>query len=129
MHTGQNEREKKGRGIAMRVYERCGMSTCANGVNCGMVEWVKGNLLKWSGHFERIGSEEFVKVFVKVYEVNLRVLIGEEDHLEDGRIRWRTWERGINGRGLLEQARRECWDRDRWRLLCCGHPLGEHSWM
>ncbi len=26
-------------------------------------------------------------------------------------------ERSIDGRGVLEQARRECWDRERWRLL------------
>ncbi len=23
----------------------------------------------------------------------------------------------------LEQARGECRDRERWKLLCCGHPL------
>ncbi len=32
-------------------------------------------------------------------------------------------ERGINGR-VLKQARRECWDRERWRLFCRGHPEG-----
>ncbi len=26
--------------------------------------------------------------------------------------------------GGLEQARRECLDREWWRLFCCGHPLG-----
>ncbi len=45
------------------MNERCGMSACANGVNCGVVEWVKGNTLKWSGCVERMGSEEFVKVY------------------------------------------------------------------
>ncbi len=45
------------------VYERCGMSTCANGVNCGGVEWVQSNTLKWFGHVERMGSEEFVKLY------------------------------------------------------------------
>ncbi len=24
----------------------------------------------------------------------------------------------------LEQARRECQDRERWKLFCRGHPLG-----
>ncbi len=46
------------------VYESCGMVSRANGVNCGVVEWVKRNTLRWSGHIERMGSEEFVK---KVY--------------------------------------------------------------
>ncbi len=48
---------------AMRVYERCGMNTCANTVKCGVVEWVMRNTLKWFGHVERMGSEEFVKVY------------------------------------------------------------------
>ncbi len=46
------------------MYERCGMGSRANGVNCGVVEWVKRNTLKWFGHIERMGSEKFVK---KVY--------------------------------------------------------------
>jgi len=32
-------------------------------------------------------------------------------------------ERGAGRRGRLEQARRECLDRERWRLFCLGHPL------
>ncbi len=43
------------------VYERCGMRSCANGVSCGVVEWVKRNTLRWFGHNERMGKEEFVK--------------------------------------------------------------------
>ncbi len=46
------------------VYERCGMGSQANGVNCGVVEWMKRNTLGWFGHIERMGSEKFVK---KVY--------------------------------------------------------------
>ena len=46
------------------VYERCGMEREANGVNCGVVEWVKRNTFRWFGHTERMGNEEFVK---KVY--------------------------------------------------------------
>ncbi len=46
------------------VYERCGMGSRANGVNCGVVEWVEGNTLRWFGHIERMESEESVK---KVY--------------------------------------------------------------
>ncbi len=40
------------------------MGSHANGVNCGVVEWVKRNTLKWFGHIKRMRSEEFVK---KVY--------------------------------------------------------------
>ena len=29
------------------VWERCGMGPCANGVKCGVVEWVKRNTLRW----------------------------------------------------------------------------------
>ena len=34
------------------VYERCGMRICANGVMCGVVEWVNRNM-RWFGHMER----------------------------------------------------------------------------
>ncbi len=92
------------------VYERCGMSACVNEVNYGVVEWVKKNTLKWFGHVERMGSEEFMK---KVYESVLegpnrrgRPLGKWKDRVEY------LQERGINRRGVLEQARRECWDRE-----------------
>ncbi len=55
-----------------------------------------------------------------------RVLI-DKDHLENGRIEWRSLcerEVCINGREVFEEARRECWDRERKRLFCHGHPLG-----
>ena len=44
--------------------ERCGVGSQAKGVSCGVVEWVKRNTLRWFGHTERMGNEEFVK---KVY--------------------------------------------------------------
>ncbi len=34
-------------------------------------------------------------------------------------------ERVINGRGVLEEARRECWDRERWRPLLSPPPGGD----
>ena len=46
------------------LYERCGIGPCANGVKCGVVEWMKQNTLKWFGHMERKRVEEIVK---KVY--------------------------------------------------------------
>ncbi len=35
----------------------------------------------------------------------------------------RVCERGERKMIRLEHARRECKDRNKWRLLCCGHPL------
>ncbi len=46
------------------VYERCGMRGRGSGVERGVVEWVKRSTLRWFGHIERMGNEEFVK---KVY--------------------------------------------------------------
>ncbi len=43
------------------MYERCGMGSQANGVNYGVVEWVKRNAMREFGHNERMESEEFVK--------------------------------------------------------------------
>ncbi len=45
------------------VYERCSMSACANGVNCGVG---KDNTLQWFGHVEKIVSGEFVKMYDRV---------------------------------------------------------------
>lgn len=66
------------------VYEKCGMGSCANVMKCGVVEWVKRNTLRWSGHMERIKSEEILKeVYVSELEdSNLR-----GSHLVDGGIR------------------------------------------
>ncbi len=36
-------------------------------------------------------------------------------------------ERGVRG-NRLEWARRECMDRERWRSVCLGHPLGGRFW-
>ncbi len=43
------------------VYERCGMRKLGSGVEWGVVEWVKRSTLRWFGHIERKGNEEFVK--------------------------------------------------------------------
>ncbi len=64
--------------------------------------------------------------------MKFRVLVGEEGHLGDGRMplgrgKERVKEdmcgRGASRRGGLEQTKRECLDRERWRLFCRGHPL------
>ncbi len=109
----------------MSVYERCGMRRHGIGVECGVVEWVKRSTLRWFGHIERMGNEEFVK---KVY------LSSVEDTNRRGRplVRWEDRVREyVNKRGVrgdvLDWARRECMDRERWRSICCGHPLGGRS--
>ena len=105
------------------VYERCGMSHCANGVQCGAVEWVKRNTLRWYGHMERMKNEEFVK---KVYMSELEGTGRRGRPLGRWKDRVKEYlnERGVRGVRGLEQARRECMDRERWRLFCRGHPLG-----
>ncbi len=110
------------------VYESCGMGSRANGVNSGVVEWVKRNsTLRWFGHNERMGSEEFVK---KVYmsesvATNSR---GRPPGRWRDRVKEYLCERGATRGGGLDQAKRECLDIDRWRLFCLGHPLGGCSW-
>ncbi len=88
----------------------------------GRVEWVKRSTLRWFGHIERMGNEEFVK---KMY------LSSAEGTSRRGRLlgRWEdrvkeyASERGVRGNGL-EWARRECMDRQRWRSFCHG-PWGK----
>ncbi len=56
--------DKMGWGSNESVHERCGLESQADGIYCGVVEWVKRNMLRWFGHIETMGSEEFGK---KVY--------------------------------------------------------------
>ncbi len=96
------------------VYERCGMREHGSGVGCGVVKWVKRSTLRWFGHYERMGNEEFVrKVYLSSAEGTNRwerPLVRWED-----RVKEYVSERGVRGNGL-EWARRECMDRERWRL-------------
>ncbi len=89
-----------------------------SGVGCGVVEWVKRSTLRWFGHIERMGNEEFVK---KMYLGSVEGTNRRERPLGRWKDRVKEYvsERG-NG---LEWARRECMDRERWRSVCCGHPL------
>ncbi len=43
----------------------------------------------------------------------------------EDRVKEYVSERGGRGSGL-EWARRKCMDRERWRSICWGHPLGGH---
>ena len=61
------------------------------------------------------------------------VLGGAEVQLYyDGKIKDRAKEymhiNVADRRGGIELARRECVDRERWRLFCRGHLLGRRSW-
>ncbi len=67
---------------------------------------------------------EMRNLFRRCIGVVLRVWIGGEGRLEDGKIGWGSmWVRGG-----LEWARRECMDRERWRCVCRGHPLDGRFW-
>ncbi len=103
------------------VYERCGMRGCGSGVGCGVVEWVKRSTLRWFGHTERMENEEFVK---KVYRSSVEGPNRKGRPLGrwENRVKEYVRERGVRGNGL-GWARRECIDRERWRSVCCGHPL------
>ncbi len=82
--------------------------------------------MRWFVDIERMGSEEFVK---KVY---MGESVGNNNRRRSpGRWRDRVkeylCERGATRRGGLDQVERECLDRERWRIFCCGHPLGGRS--
>ncbi len=86
-----------------------------------MVEWVKMSTLRWFGHIERMGNEEFVKVYLSSVESTNRrgrPLVRWEDRVQEY-----VNERGVKG-NALDWPRRECMDRERWKSICHGHPLG-----
>ncbi len=84
-----------------------------------MVEEVKQQNLKWFGHMERMEEGKMTR----------RVYMSE---IEGGNVRGRPplkWrdrvqeyvrERGEGSLRNLEQARRECQNRERWKLFCRG---------
>ena len=47
------------------VYGRFGMSVKGEGMNCGVVEVVKRNTLRWFGHLERMGESEMTRRIYK----------------------------------------------------------------
>ncbi len=87
---------------------------------------MKSSTQRWFGHIERIGNEEFVKkVYVSSVEGTTRR--GRPLGRWEDRVKEYVNERGVRGNGL-EWARRECMDRERWRSVYCGHPLGGCFW-
>ncbi len=92
------------------------------------VKRIKWPRMRCFGYTERMGSEEFVK----------KVHVSESvDPNSRGRPPWRWRNRvkeylcerdATSTRGeRLDQARRECLDREKWRLFCRDHFLGGHS--
>ncbi len=80
--------------------ERCGMRGRGSGVGCGVVEWVKRSTLRWFGHIERMGNEEFVQ---KVYLGSVEGMNRRGRSLgrwEDG-VREYVSEWGVRGNGLM----------------------------
>ncbi len=74
-------------------------------MKCGAVEWVKRHTLRWSGHTERMNSEESVK---KVYVSETEGLDRRGRPLGGWKDRVKEYmsERGATRVGGLEQARR-----------------------
>ncbi len=111
------------------MYDRFGMSHVDVGKKCGVVEEVKRQTLKWFGHMERMEEGKMTR----------RVYMSE---IEGGNVRGRPpveWrdrvqeyvrERGEGSLRNLEQARRVCQDRERWKLFCRGLSVGSpaHLW-
>ena len=88
--------------------------------------WCNGmceiNALKWFGHLERKKSEGFIK---RLCEWNW----GSSEERRAS-CRMEGCGKGVHAwkKLLVEgQARKECMDRERWRLFCCGHHLGWFS--
>ncbi len=101
------------------------MRGSGSGVERGDLEWVKRSTLRWFGHIEGMGNEEFVK---KVYLSSVEGTNRRERPLVRWEDRMREYvnERGVRG-NALDWARRECIDRERWKSICRGQPLGDAS--
>ena len=105
------------------IYSRFGMSHKGIEKKCGVVEEVKRGTLRWFGHLERMGEEKMTKRVYKS-DINAVGVRGRPLVRWDDRVLEYVRERGDRRVRSMQQARRECMDRDRWRLFCRGHPLG-----
>ena len=56
--SGRHRMERVGN---REVYENFGMEEKAEGINCGVVEWVKRNTLRWYGHVRRMPEDRIAK--------------------------------------------------------------------
>ena len=72
-------------------------------------------------------SEEFVK---KAYVSELEGSNQRGRPLGRWKDKVKKCERGDSRGGGPDRAKKDCLDRERWRLFCRGHPLGGgRSWM
>ncbi len=93
------------------------------GVECGVVEWVKRSTLRWFGHIERMENEEFVKVYLSSVEgMNRR---GRPLGRWEDKVKEYVSERGGRGNGL-EWARSACIGRG-GDPSAVATPLGDAS--
>ncbi len=83
---------------------------------------MKRQTLKWFGHMEQMEESKTTK---RVYmrEIKGGNVRGRPPVKWRDRVQEYVRERGEGSLRNLEQARRECQDRERWKLFCNGHPL------
>ncbi len=93
------------------------------GKKCGVVEEVKQQTLKWFGHMERMEESKMTSRMVYVSEIEGLNVRGQPPVKWRDRVQEYVRERGEGSLRNLEQATRECQDRERWKLFCRGHPL------
>ncbi len=80
---------------------------------------------KWTLNDDDDDDDDVTKVYLRSVEgLNKR---GRPLGKREDRVKEYGSERGMRGNGL-EWARRECMDRESWRSICCGHPLGRSFW-
>ncbi len=106
------------------IYERCGMGSHANGMNCGVMEWLKRNTLRWFGHIERMGSKEFVK------KVDLSESVGTNRRGRPpgcwrARVTESLCERGATRGGRAGSSRRSAWTGGGGDFSAVATPLGD----
>ena len=88
------------------------MGPCANGVKCGVVEWVKRNVMRWVGHIEKKNNEKFVKK-VHVSEIVVPSRRGRPVVRWKDKVKEYLHERVADRGGGIELARRQCLNRER----------------
>ncbi len=77
-----------------------------------MVEWVKRSILRWFGHIERIGNEEFVKrVYLSSVEGTNRR--GKPLGRWEDKVKEYVSERGVRGNGKRKSDTKNIYGRNR----------------
>ena len=105
------------------VYGCLGIAEGAVGVNCGVIEWVKRNTMRWYGHVQRMPEDRLAK---QVYMSEALGVMGRgrPPMVWEKKAEQYLRERVGNGVRDLEGAKLACNDRETWRRFCHGHPPG-----